>query len=234
MNTQRKLIAALSVCAAATFPCIASAIAVNGQGTWETTLQGRDLDGDLTTAEAFYDTALNISWLSDANAGAGSAYDNGYYPSDGGMTWANANDWAASLDFNGISGWRLPTTDGSTSQSGEMGHMFYITLGDTAYNAGNPSQPYGLTNTGPFNNLRSGGYWTDTRSFGSSLNNDAFCFDFNSGFQCALEWNGNLYAWAVHDGDVGVALPTSTIPIPAAAWLFSSGLLGLIGITRRK
>ena len=37
-----------------------------GQGTWETTLQARDLDGDLTTTEAFYDTTLNITWLADA------------------------------------------------------------------------------------------------------------------------------------------------------------------------
>jgi len=31
---------------------------------------------------------------------------------------------------------------------------------------------------------------------------------------------------AEHDGDI--------VPIPAAVWLFGSGLLGLIGIARKK
>ena len=38
------------------------------------------------------------------------------------------------------------------------------------------------------------------------------------------------YAWAVHDGDVGAAV----VPLPAAAWLFGTGLLGLIDMARKK
>ena len=34
------------------------------------------------------------------------------------------------------------------------------------------------------------------------------------------------YAWAVSDGDV--------VPIPAAVWLFGSGLIVLAGFARRK
>jgi hypothetical protein len=37
-------------------------------------------------------------------------------------------------------------------------------------------------------------------------------------------------AWAVRDGDVAA----SVVPLPAAAWLFGSGLLGLFGVSRRK
>src|SRR3989344_2069321 len=94
---------------------ITQAASVSGQGAWETTLQGRDLDGNLATFEAYYDTALNITWLANANAGAGSSFDDGTYVTDGAMSWINANAWAASLNFNGITGWRLPTvtdTDG--------------------------------------------------------------------------------------------------------------------------
>src|SRR3972149_4947029 len=82
---------------------LAHAASVSGQGTWQTTLQARDLDGNLSTAEAYYDTSLNITWLANAN-----------YAGDA-MNWASANAWAASLNFNGITGWRLPTvtdTDG--------------------------------------------------------------------------------------------------------------------------
>ena len=39
---------------------------VPGQGTWETTLKARDLDGDHVT-DAFYDTELNITWLRNAD-----------------------------------------------------------------------------------------------------------------------------------------------------------------------
>lgn len=33
---------------------------------------------------------------------------------------------------------------------------------------------------------------------------------------------------------VGGSVPPSSVPVPAAAWLFGSGLLGLIGVARRK
>ena len=37
------------------------AMGISGQGTWETTLESRDLDGNVATIEAYYDTALNIT-----------------------------------------------------------------------------------------------------------------------------------------------------------------------------
>ena len=40
---------------------------ISGQGTWETTLQARDFNGD-SVIDAYYDTALNITWLADWNA----------------------------------------------------------------------------------------------------------------------------------------------------------------------
>ena len=43
------------------------AAAISGQGTWETTLQGRDLYGNLSTFEAYYDTVLNATWLDAVN-----------------------------------------------------------------------------------------------------------------------------------------------------------------------
>jgi hypothetical protein len=66
--------------------------------------------------------------------------------------------------------------------------------------------------------------------------NFAWGFYFGEGLQNAnykfSEVNDVAFAWAVHDGDVGVAV--STVPAPAAAWLFGTGLLGLAGVTRRK
>ena len=54
-----------SLCAAALSAlCLppVHAAAVPGQGTWETTLQARDINHD-GTVDAYYDTALDVSWL---------------------------------------------------------------------------------------------------------------------------------------------------------------------------
>jgi hypothetical protein len=95
---------------------IASALLAAGllSGAAHAALQGRDLDGNLSTFEAYYDTVLNATWLANANQGAGSSYDDGANPSDGRMTWASAYAWADTLSFtdgiNVYDNWRLPGT----------------------------------------------------------------------------------------------------------------------------
>jgi ABC-type Fe3+-hydroxamate transport system substrate-binding protein len=49
---------------------------------------------------------------------------------------------------------------------------------------------------------------------------------FDGGYQDHRTGLFSRYSWAVHDGNV--------VPVPAAVWLFGSGLPGLIGISRRK
>ncbi len=251
MNThQRKLIAAASLCAALTVPGIASAAGISGQGTWETTLQARDLDGNFTTVEAYYDTALNVTWLANANAAANTAYDI-LSPGSGLMNWTTAKAWAANLNVDGVTGWSLPTmsdpgatcvdsSSGTTCgwnsdpASGELAHLFFTTLGDTSYyDASHNVQPfYGLTNTGPFSNIQSSSYWYATVYAPDTSR--TWDFSANVGQQ-GITYNSDgysMYAWAVHPGDVGTAI--ATVPLPAAFWLFGSGLLGLIGTARRK
>ncbi len=108
--------------------------------------------------QAVYDTDLNITWLADTNAGAGSVFDDGPTTShgppttDGRMSWASANAWAASLSVGGFTDWRLPITAdpdssctddtagvtpsadaiGFNCTGSEMGHLFYNELGGTA------------------------------------------------------------------------------------------------------
>ena len=250
------LIGALCAVAFTVISMSSHAVGVSGQGTWETTLQGRDLDGNAATFEAYYDTVQDITWLANANAGAGSAYDDvgagGYDDptTDGRMTWANANAWAASLNINGVSGWRLPATvdvgnDGYTytnyyqgvdygyniTTHSEMSHMFYVTLGNLAFydtSGSGPQTGFGLTNTGPFTNLQSSYYWSATEYAPDT--NYAWGFLFLNGGQGNGYKGYDLYAWAVHSGDVGAAI----VPVPAAVWLFGSGLLGLIGLGRQR
>ena len=45
---------------------------------------------------------------------------------------------------------------------------------------------------------------------------------------------GTTYGPRAWNGTVYYETATSVVPVPAAAWLFASGLIGLAGIARRK
>ncbi len=245
----------LSTLAAGTLLSLGTARAagVPGQGTWEATLQPRDINGD-GTVDAFYDTLLNVSWLADANASAG----NVYY---GRMNWGNANAWAANLNVYGTTGWRLPTMidtsapgcDGSyaggtdcgynvqtISQDGktvfsEMAHLYYVSLGNKAYC--NPigstvtscveQQGWGLTNTGDFRNMQASVYWSDVVY--SPYPGMAWYFILQTGYQIAVDHGNILYSLAVHPGDV-----TAAVPEPQTCALLLVGVAGVLVAVRRQ
>jgi hypothetical protein len=239
-----RLLGVASVCAITFLPLSAQAVGISGQGTWESTLEGRDLDGNATTYEAYYDTVLDITWLADANYAMTSSFD-----ADGKMHWSQANNWITNLEIGGISGWRLPTAvdignDGcnfsyngtdcgynSDTSTGEMAHLFYSTLGNNAQREldGTPVDPglYGLLNTGNFTNFMSDQYWTGTDY--EALLGRRWDFNFDLGNKdYGYESAAFHYSLIVHSGDVAV------VPIPAAAWLFGSGLMSLVGFARRN
>ena len=182
---------------------VVESASVSGKGTWETTLQGRDLDGNASTYEAYYDTVLDITWLADANYAQTSGFD-----SDGRMTWASAVAWANSLVVGTYDDWRLPTvTDIGTSgctygagnlsygtggdcgynvdtATGELASLWYDTLGNTPYysTTGTSAQAgWGLSNTGPFSNLQSSVYWSGTEC--APLTGGAWGFYTDGGYQ---------------------------------------------------
>ncbi len=151
------------------------AAGVPGQGTWETTLLGRDLDGD-NIADAFYDTDLDITWLSDANA-------------NGLMGYGTAVDWVRYFNIAGFYKWRLPTMDG------EMAHLWFDTLGNPA---GGP-----MTNTGSFQNMQSGSYWLGPVTTVSTKYAFSTIDGIQSGYRRGL-FLINFHAMAVRPGDIGV------------------------------
>lgn len=131
--------------------------------TSQAALQGRDLNGSQNSIEAYYDTALDITWLADASYILTSGYiqNLGYHDySDGGVTSTDASYWVDQLGFhdsvNQITyhDWRLPTvrpvngasfnldysSDGSTdvgynitSPQSELSYMFNVNLGNPGY-----------------------------------------------------------------------------------------------------
>ena len=207
-----------SLCAAAlTALSISSAqaAAVSGQGTWETTLQARDIIGD-SLVDAYYDTALNITWLANWNV-------------NGQKDWGTATAWAGGLDVHGVTGWRLPSTiDNELSignfpppSSSEMAHMYYVTLG----NIGFPSAGFGLSNTANFVNMESGIYWSGTEY--SALPGYAYLVHTRIGVQTYINKTTASYAVAVHPGDV------AAVPEPATVALMLAGL-GALVVARQR
>ena len=155
---------------------------------------------------AYYDNVADLTWLADANA-AGTT-----------MNWVDANNWATNFNVAGVTGWRLADSDGCLGfdcTSSEMGGLFYTALSNSTGS---------LTNTGPFSNIQSDSYWLATE-WNSSI---AWFFNMGTGGQNLDSKTGSFYGWAVQSGDV------SAVPVPAAVWLFGSGLLGLVGVARRK
>jgi len=186
-----------------------------------------------------YDTDLNITWLADASYAVTSGD-----VADVFMNWTQANTWATNLSYYDsvrnvtYDDWRLPTTllpDPSCSiqtsipygyncTGSELGHLFYSELGGVARTSITTTHDadYNL-----FSNVRSNVYWSNAYD-GST----AWFFHTGLGYQTAYSKTKIGFAWAVRPGDVAAA--ASTVPVPAAAWLFGSGLLGLIGMARRK
>jgi len=199
---------------------------------------------------AYYDDVADLTWLADAS------YSTTQFANSGGTegnanartNWATANAWATGLNIAGVTGWRLPANvdignDGCNNSysgtdcgynvdpaSGELANLFSNVLGIVPYKdtEGNNSPDWdGVSNTGPFSNILSGYYWSSTPYIPDG--NIAWVFStFYSHQTYASKTGSSLRSWAVHSGDVG------NVPVPAAVWLFGSGLLGLVGIARRK
>jgi len=192
---------------------------------------------------AVYNDTMNITWLADANLAASNSfgldYIADYSENEGEVTWAEANNFIAAMNadsYLGFSNWRLPTADIScieTSCSGnEIGHLYYNELnislvemgGDSSYDTSDPN--YAL-----FSNVQRQYQLSNLSDDG--LNNLLFNFFGDNGgeafFGC-IDCETS-FAWAVADGDVFGA---TVVPVPAAVWLFGSGIVGLAGIARRR
>ena len=211
-----------------------------------------DSNGD-GTAEVYsliYEDVQKLIWF-DYTKGCDSLQNQVNWASGLGGELTVTLDSGFTTDINWGVGWRLPETpngnytygyDGNSTAgfnitTSEMGYLYYMALGNLGYydTAGNP-QPapsgepsWGLKKTGPFDNLVANMYWSGS---GCSVDEDyAWYFNFNNGEQFADNQAGYaVFALAVRPGQVS---GPGIVPLPGAAWLLGSGLVGLVGLRRK-
>ncbi len=202
--------------------------------------------------QAVYDTDLDLTWVSDANLAASNTFGlptgvnlgphpldpsgvGGIIHADGTITWSGALFWIDAMNaanYLGASDWRLPITPqpdptcdiqtgdvpplglGKNCTGSEMGHLYNI-------------EGVTFATPGLFSNVQAPSYWSETEYLPSALPR-VWVFRFTNGSQGQTGSGNGLRAWAVRSGNIGV------VPVPAAVWLFGSGLLGLAGLTRRS
>jgi hypothetical protein len=186
-----------------------------------------------------YDSTQKITWTKNANLAAterfGIQITTGGYGSygitaDGLMIWNTAQAWIAGMNaanYGGYNDWRLWSAlndDGSdpclgaNCKESELGHLFYVDGGLTE----DQSITSSAALTSVFTNLQNHPYWSGTE-VASDLGY-VWYFRTSDGIQYNRHENDQLYAWAVRDGDV------TAVPLPAAVWLFGSGLAGLLAV----
>ncbi len=191
--------------------------------------------------------AANANWLSGSTA----TTTTNTISAEGWMGWAAANTWATNLTVNGVGGWRLPTTlvpdttcsfavtdsVGFNCTGSEMGDLYYNVLGGIA---GSDIITTHNANYNLFSNISNdpddvGVFWSATELAPDTSQAWIFAMILGKGnglggFQVPNIKKPGLSssAWAIHSGDV------NTVPLPAAGWLFGSGLFGLIGVAKRK
>lgn len=228
-------------------------------------LVARSLDGDTSTAEAYFDTTLGITWLRDTDTLAtayGLATTMSYGAATAALAAFNGN---AALNF-GHSGWRLPGADGvhtlggagcqtgsngSTdcgenvdTTSSELASMFHDTLGNLSWRdtsgaarAGAAGTDWGLVHSGDFIDLDQISYWSSTSSyrliFGVPQTGQVV-FDMRNGTQAINATSSLRAAWLVHDGDIGSAVVSASVPVPGSLGLAALGLAALGLRSRRR
>lgn len=159
------------------------------------------------------------------------------------------------MDINGVTGWRLPDvkpvngssfiyaissnggTDFSfniTSTQSELTHLYHVTLGNKSQYDASGNYRTGFEslgkNFGLFSNVQGSYYWSGVEYGPRTVN--AWFFATYTGGQYYTNKGDEIYAWAVHPGDVGRAIATP-VPEPETYALALTGLAAAFGLRRR-
>ena len=129
------------------------------------------------------------------------------------MTGANASidvdGWSSIFDWNNLLDG--PSITQNLSITGDL------TIIDSEIHTWEGVTSFDLTGSG----------WDDVNHIGLQLQNNLSAYTFADGETAWIEKK-------ITGGSIDLSIATTVIPVPAAAWLFGSGLLGLVGVARRK
>lgn len=202
-----------------------------------------------------YDDVLDITWLQDANyahtsgyaaANANAVYNDssnhnsysiiGSGVASGSMAWGAAKVWAEQLIYEGYQDWRLASANLSEpcdvpgfAGCGELAHMYFYNWGGTE-DKDSSFIDSATGHTSSFLNVKWNNYYHYQEEYSGLPDTHSLqIFILDGGTVAGFQYSPrNTYAWAVRDGDV------AAVPVPAAAWLFGSALIGLVGLKRNK
>ncbi|MEQ1622203.1 MAG: hypothetical protein ABL919_12410 [Methylococcales bacterium] len=207
-----------------------------------------------------YDTALNITWLQDADFVQTSGYD-----ADGLMLWSDAKTWAADLVYHDsirnvdYSDWRLPrnspvngvsfsdltqTNDGSgdlgyniTSPHSEMAYMYNVNLGLKGwFNVdGSFRTDYGVHGDGSFGGQENVGLVHNLQDAIYWSDTAVENVPFGAwGVDMAVGSQNFYYVLNSHYAWAVRDGDVAAVPLPGAIWLFVTGIAGVLGLRRRR
>jgi Repeat of unknown function (DUF6923) len=158
------------------------------------------------------------------------------------LTFNNSGTTLYGANFTNNNFYSIDTTSGSATSLGAGG---YASAGDLAFNSA--GDLFFAADTGSNDTLASvnTGTWSSS-AIGLTGINDAYGLAFVDGVMYGVSAAKGMYTIntstgvATHivnitgiTGDVYGAT-ISAVPVPAAVWLFASGLLGLLGFSRRR
>ena len=175
------------------------------------------------------------------NSGTYTLSANDFLTSDiyaGRMTWFGAKAWVNYLNYTNYAGtntWRLPFTVDPGAAYQPFQHVFAES--EELFNQLGKVSGCNLTtchnsNFDIFSNLKDAAFWSLTEY---SLNAD-YAWGFYTvsshgyGSFPSNKW-GVVNSFAVSPGQIGAL---SAVPVPGAVWLLGSGVMGLVGLRRRK
>lgn len=168
------------------------------------------------------------------------------FVSNGTTSWFGAMafvNYLNSINYGGSQAWRLPTVatkefgynipSNGTVAGNEYSELYYQELNSIgALDKFGVFQPgFGIQDRdNNFTNETTFEYWAGTEATNDAPNANAWSFNTTGGYQGNYRKSGRSLVWAVTSGQI---TQLSSVPVPATAWLFVSGLLGLTVLRRR-
>lgn len=199
----------------------------------------------LASGSSDFSGAANIGYLLSGDLTGIDIVANGNYVLD---SSANSGDWAVSPPVFGQN-----NSGGEFSLSGNVNigelHSSYLADFELSFtNNSSQSHIFGLSLNYVLNAI-AGGEFASSQvqiSYGDSGYDEASAYLFNNQQNVTQQSVSDVYSYNLAQGDAAtfsihvaitgdlVGTTAATVPLPAAAWTFLAGLIGLLGIAKKQ